>query len=306
MPAGATIRQFRWSDLARWSLLFSQLQAANPSDGPPDLEFARRYLSQPGCEPELNCYVAESDGLLVGYTLLAPELPIGRAVASGGVMPLHRGAGAGRGLLRKAVERARQLRVDVLHVQADESSEDEGHLLERLGFRAVREYWSLSWTGNEAPVFEVPPRFGLRAFQADRDEAVLTHLQNASFEGTWGFCPNTVEQIAARVSLRPWEAEGVLLLLDDRIPAAYNWTSRCSVEPGATGRISMTGVHPSYRGRGLGRTVLLAGIERLKRLGAGPIRLEVDSENTPAMKLYQSSGFQRVGRALWYELRFAG
>ena len=305
MPAGATIREFLWSDLEQWSSLFTVLHVASPSAGTPDLEFTRRFLSQPGCEPERNCFVAETQGSLVGYVLLAPELPIGRAVSSGGVMPSYRVAGIGRSLLSKAIERARQLRVDVLHVQAGEDSAGARHLLETSGFRLVREYWKLRWEGGEAPVYNLPSHFGLRSFSAGSDEALLTELQNDSFAGTWGFCPNTVEQIAARVGLRPWDAEGILIAQKGTVPAAYNWTTRERADPTATGRIAMTAVHPSYRSQGLGRAILLAGIEYLKRSGASKVELEVDAENSLARDLYLSVGFHSVGRTLWYEMRFA-
>ncbi|MDA3833786.1 MAG: N-acetyltransferase [Spirochaetales bacterium] len=53
------------------------------------------------------------------------------------------------------------------------------------------------------------------------------------------------------------------------------------------------GILPEYRGRGLGRTLLNSIIQEALR-HTRPIRLEVDSTNELALKLYQSCGFRSV------------
>jgi ribosomal protein S18 acetylase RimI-like enzyme len=68
----------------------------------------------------------------------------------------------------------------------------------------------------------------------------------------------------------------------------------------------MTGVHPDYRGRGLGRAVLLGGMTYLTENGAKTIELEVDDLNRSAKELYRSAGFREVGHSLWYERALAG
>jgi mycothiol synthase len=63
----------------------------------------------------------------------------------------------------------------------------------------------------------------------------------------------------------------------------------------------MTGVHPNYRGLRLGRAVVLAGMHYLKSKNISGIELEVDSENIPATKLYNSIGFRKINQTYWYE-----
>lgn len=62
----------------------------------------------------------------------------------------------------------------------------------------------------------------------------------------------------------------------------------------ATGSIRLLGVLPAYRGRGLGRWLLLWGIERLRSEGIEHIELSVDAQNANAMLLYRSAGFEPV------------
>ena len=48
----------------------------------------------------------------------------------------------------------------------------------------------------------------------------------------------------------------------------------------------------AMRGRGLGRRALLTAQEKLRSLGIGKIGLNVFSDNTPAVRLYESLGYR--------------
>jgi RimJ/RimL family protein N-acetyltransferase len=55
------------------------------------------------------------------------------------------------------------------------------------------------------------------------------------------------------------------------------------------------GLLPPYRGRGLGRELAVATIERAKRMGMERIELEVFASNTLAIRLYERLGFIHEG-----------
>ena len=301
MVSSARIRKFHWQDLEQLTLIFNEVNGLTNSEKAFDVEFMRQYLSQPSCQPEEHCYVAETQNSLVGFVLIAPELPIGRAVASGGVLRLHRNRGIGRRLVRQAIEHAQGLGASVLHAEVSSDGASASHLLESEGFYPVRRYWQMRWEVDGVPNVELPEGFSLHPFRPGQDDEALTQLQNAAFGDNWGFCPNTVEEIIARVRLNRVDPDGIILVMDGGRPAAYNWTLRASNEAGSTGWIAMTGVHPDYRGRGLGRAVVVAGMEHLKARGVDGIELEVDSDNVPARELYQKLGFQRFQETRWYE-----
>jgi mycothiol synthase len=63
----------------------------------------------------------------------------------------------------------------------------------------------------------------------------------------------------------------------------------------------MVGTDPDYRGRGVGRRVLLAGLAHLRSKGLPVTELTVDSENKVARALYRSVGFEIRTSSLWYE-----
>lgn len=65
-------------------------------------------------------------------------------------------------------------------------------------------------------------------------------------------------------------------------------------ENAAVGTINLLGVQREFRGRGLGRYLLLWGIERLRSVGLEQIELGVEAENEQAVRLYRSVGFDPV------------
>lgn len=263
------------------------------------LQTFKQTLRQPGLDSEENCFLAVEGGRVQGYCLVFPELPIGRVVLQLDVaLPLSGGSLA-RDLVRSGVNRARELGVKVAHVcVAGPSTKDK--LLQEERFHPVRAYWEMLWRHEELETVSVPPGFTVRAFQPG-DAPVLTAIQNAAFEGSWGFCPNTAAQIEYRSSMANTSKKGILLLFHGDETAGYCWTCITPLEGNTRGVIGMIGVAPDYRGQGLSRTILLAGMEYLRSINVADIGLEVDGSNTPAIRLYNSVGFEKVGERQWFE-----
>ena len=51
-------------------------------------------------------------------------------------------------------------------------------------------------------------------------------------------------------------------------------------------------VHPDYRGKGIGRTLLQYATEEAKRMGCSAIELSVDPDNRRPHRFYESLGFK--------------
>ena len=298
------IRKFEWADLEAITCLFNDIGGMRGTPRELDDDAIKGMLTVPGCDPERHCFIAEDSGKSVGYSLVSYEEPISRAVASGGVLQEYRGKGIGRALMRRVVEHAEELGVGSLHVEAGVTHSDTQHLLSSHGMDVVKSLWKMRWQREEVPEVNLPEGFATRSFVMGQDEQVLTELQNVAFGENWGFSPNTVEQIRVRVKHNSGGAEGILFITEDGKPTAYNWTMFFADEREPSGVIAMTGVHPEYRGRGIGRAVVTAGIAHLVERGANYVDLEVESENAPARELYLTLGFRKVGRSVWYEKRF--
>ncbi|WP_422487256.1 GNAT family N-acetyltransferase [Gudongella sp. DL1XJH-153] len=69
------------------------------------------------------------------------------------------------------------------------------------------------------------------------------------------------------------------------------------------GGIFGLGIIPEYRGKGLGRELLLLSVEKLKEFHANHIYLQVDAENDTALGLYQSCGFKENYSMEYYKLK---
>ena len=305
MPQNASVRNFSWLDLPVWTSLVNELSGTTGGDEAVDTDFKQRFLSQPSLGAEDNCFIAEVGDEAAGMARISHEPSISRAVADLAVLPRHRKRGVGRQLLDRAIERVRELGASVLHIQVPVLSRGGRFLLEDSEFHAARRYWRLATDVDGVAVQPLPYGYSMRPFTLDADERALTELQNAAFSESWGFAPNTVEEIAARVRLRPWESDGIIILEADGKPCGYNWTQRAKLRDTPTGYIGMTGVHPDQRGRGLGRIIVAAGMAYLETKGARTVRLEVDHSNKPARELYLSLGFDLVDEAVWYELNLS-
>lgn len=73
---------------------------------------------------------------------------------------------------------------------------------------------------------------------------------------------------------------------------------------GITGGIYGLGVLPEYRGKGYGRAILLKSVEKLKEAKSSEIKLQVATQNSKALNLYQSCGFQETSRMDYFEINY--
>ncbi len=66
------------------------------------------------------------------------------------------------------------------------------------------------------------------------------------------------------------------------------------------GELGDLAVDPEHRGRGIGRTLLDRSIEEARLRGARTLYLEVRESNEAALELYETAGFDPVGRRTGY------
>lgn len=102
---------------------------------------------------------------------------------------------------------------------------------------------------------------------------------------------------------RGWSEEEVENLLLDRKVIAHRILVGDSLAGFIMSRLAADeaeilsiAVAQGQRGRGLARRLLDVHLRRLAGLGARAIFLEVDEQNTPAIRLYGRAGFHEIGR----------
>ena len=295
------IRNFTWNDLASLRGLINRVHAADGDERTIDDLFLREWLTQPGYTPLNDCWLVEEDDEVRGYAILYPELPIGRTVLELGVAPSYRGSQIEGGMVRQGLARAQELGARVLHICTPQKSFLAG-VLEKEGLSLTRCYWMMHWEGKGVPSPQPPPGFAITTFR-EGDAERLTQVQNDAFEGSWGFCINTVEQIEYRTRLSINHLERIFFLNQNDKSAGYCWTHLIGDPKSPVGIIGMIGVTPAYRGQSLSRPILLAGMEYLYSAGVKYIKLDVDGENAAAIGLYRSVGFEKVAEDHWFEAR---
>jgi mycothiol synthase len=298
------IRNYQSADFHKYVLLCAEAQKLESSGRCVSPQFVAEQLERPNYSPEQDLFMAGIDEIIVGYVNVTPELAIRRVVLDCWVHPEHRRRGLATKLLGHASNRARGLGAKVVHVNVAEDNVVAGRVLSRLGFSLVRRFLELRL--NIADVWGLdigPAATGCRCLQLD-EENKLTQLQNCAFADTWGYNPNTVAEIAFQTSLSNFSLHDIMLIHEGDRAIGYCWIGTIfekGVPSARVGRILMLGVPPDYRGKGIGKKLVLAGITRLKSKGLQVAELTVDSENKAACALYKSLGFEVQTSTLWYE-----
>ncbi|MDA1256616.1 MAG: GNAT family N-acetyltransferase [Chloroflexi bacterium] len=310
----ADIRNFTWDDFNAVFDARAAVTGIPASDADEARSHFRARLELPGADPTDNVFIAVRSGGVVGCAIVAVETAIDRAVGEFGVTESARGRGVGRSLLERLEQRSTEAGVAVHQVNVHHSDTRLRSIMEAAGYSRIRTFNELKYRPApaylEADYRPLPAGVTLRPFRTGHDERALADVQNIAFEGSFGFAPNTPEQIAGYVATRG--APGDILIAEDDASGeviGYVWTSvstGSAESPESTGMIEMTGVRPDQRGRGVGSAVIAAGLRHLRERGVGVVDLEVDDENVSARRIYRDLGFKKVGEQFWFEKRLAG
>ncbi len=301
----STIRNYRPEDFNKYVLLNTEAEELEPTGRYVSSQVIAEHLGRPGYSPERDLFLVEIAGNIVGYMDVAAEIAIGRVILNCWVHPEHRRRGLAKKLVGFAIHRAKELRAKVAHVNIAEDNVVAKSVLSKLGFEYVRRFLELRLDIAKVPWLNTDPAaLGCRHLQCGEEDK-LARIQNRSFASTWGYNPNTVEAITYRINLSNCSPEDIALTYDRDKVIGYCWTEiTYEGEAGIgeiKGRIFMLGVDPDYRGKGVGKGVLLAGLAHLKSKGIQVAELTVDSENKAACALYRSVGFEVRTSNLWYE-----
>lgn len=219
-----------------------------------------------------------------------------------GIEVVHaaRGSGLERDLLDKALASLRSRGIQDAQCWAHAHEEWKNNLMLGAGFREVRRFYLMNRrrTGPvDKPTFPDGTdleKIALNGAQ-DRDLQTLVDARNEAFVDHFNFSPSTVarwkssiessEEVLSVTFARDRAKVVGFVVSEDRV--AY------SREKGfREGWVATLGVVKSHRRRGLGRALLLESIGWLSDRGVEMVRLGVDAENSKALGLYTSVGFE--------------
>ncbi len=306
--ANTDIQNYKKVDLEAYREICGAAARKESWEGLGDPRFIELRLQKPHYEPENALFLARIDGEgVVGFADLTPELKINRVVVDGFVHPRCRRQGVGSRLLENVRARCREMGAKVIHVCLDEERKGAQAFLLSQGFTEVRRYLLMERTllgdwgrisGDGLPQLH---------YLAKGDEGLLADLQNRIFAGSWGFCPNTKEDVSYYLALTGLDVQDVIVAKDQDEIMGYVWQKVVDDRRHATeskrGWIHMIGVLDQFRGNNWGRKLIVSGMHQLYRRGAGRVELTVDGQNWPAVKLYTSLDFTVISHKLWFEKR---
>jgi mycothiol synthase len=175
-----------------------------------------------------------------------------------------------------------------VHLWVSHPSAVDDAIAASAGLAQGRELYQMR---RSLPVGE-PWSLDVRAFVPGQDEDAWLEVNNRAFEwhpeqGDWD------RAVLEERESQPWfDPEGFLLHERDGRLAGFCWTKVHHDHDPPIGEIYVIAVDPDAGGKGLGRALVLAGLDHLAARGITEGMLYVDAANARAVKLYVDIGFR--------------
>jgi mycothiol synthase len=219
---------------------------------------------------------------------------------TGAVSPSARGRGLGTRLLDAAESRGRELGLATFRVVAYAAELAAHELLGARGYLCRRRFATMAIELDRPPPLpRWPDGIELSAFEDEHARAFHAAL-NEAFVNDWAFVSLP---FADWYRLRVGEDDTSLYFFA-REGSEIAGVIRCESEHRGAGWVGALGVRPAWRGRGIGRALLLHAFGVFHGRGQSRVGLEVDSAN-PALRLYQDVGMEVEFETVVYD-RAAG
>lgn len=264
---------------------------------PADIE---NWFDVPSNDLQLNARVALADGAVVGYA------DIGDASSGGKMLWLDVRAPGDSGplLLDFLEDRARDLGADgaKLKVWAPEENaewrafvESRGYELDRYSFRM-----RIDLT-DDLPAPEWPEGISVRTFRRKADDRRVYEAHQESFSEERDFSRDPWEDWTQWSFRDPFDPDLWFLAEDDgELAGIALGRPELGGDP-SVGWINILGVRKPWRGRGLGRALLLHAFREFRNRGKRQVGLGVDGANATARRLYESAGMWPKETIVWYQ-----
>lgn len=198
-------------------------------------------------------------------------------------------------LLRRLVDDASDAGGGTLRWRVPAPTAEHDTIATAAGFEATRTLWNMR---RELPAPAPVPPPALRPFVPGSDHDEWLRVNNAAFhwhpeQGGWAQA-----QLDERLAEEWVDLDGFLLhpaSPDDDRPGGtidgFCWTKVHRGTDPLQGEIFVIAVDPAATGTGLGRRLVLAGLDWLHQHGCAVGTLYTESDNEAAVGLYRSLGF---------------
>ena len=158
---------------------------------------------------------------------------------------------------------------------------------------------------HDAPRPILPAGTSLRPFRP-ADQPGLQAMARTGHRGTRFFNDSHFPRQRAEDLYATWitlESQGraqTVLVAASAANQPLGYVS-CHLDPARReGQIGLVGVSPEVRGRGIGKSLVLAAIDWFRAQGAHAVTVVTQGNNCAAQRLYQQCGFLSRDLQLWY------
>ena len=129
--------------------------------------------------------------------------------------------------------------------------------------------------------------------------ANLSFIQNISFSNSWGYAPNSENDIRKKIKEKNNIINSIIFAFKSK-PLGFVWLTK-NLTLKQTAYISMIGTHPDFTGKGIATELLKYSIIFLKTNKYKTLKLEVDEENVGARNVYKKFNFKDEETKYWFE-----
>jgi len=207
-------------------------------------------------------------------------------------------------LLTMVIKQARAAGAEQITVQVEGAGDVHDQMAAANSLRLEREILQLR---RDLPATE-PWSLDVRPFRVNEDAAAWLEVNNRAFAWHPDQRDFTLDRLLAKEA-EPWfDPDGFLLHEVEGQLAGFCWTKIHADERPALGEIFVIGVDPAFQGRGIGRPLVLAGLDWLARRGLRNGILYTESSNAGAITMYEKLGFETNSVNRWWsaDLRAPG
>lgn len=291
---------FLWENINDYINILNEIENENETGNRYSFNNVKETLSYPSFDEKKNLFIISDNYLKkIGILSISEEKQIGRAIADIKILKQYKNQVIQSKIIMKALELVRNLPIKVLHIAVNQNDKLIQFSLKETAFTKIKTYLNMELNKLFDNNAKLPEGFHFSEFILNSNEKHLTLLQNKIFKNSWGFCPNTIEEVSYKINMHNTNPKGIIIITNNYEYVGYNWTTL----ENNFGKISMTGVHPEFRSIGLGKMLVIQGVLYLLNKKYNTVKLEVDSLNSKAIQLYNKIGFEKKSEIWWYENR---